>query len=140
MRDLIDYEPSVVPGGMYEAEVIFELEEKESTFRKGEYFQQLTFALKNSQFGDYSRFVWAFTRRTQRWGDFLLAIGGKQLPSGVIQKPAGSYIGKKVMLEIGKRSSKTDKTKTVNEVLAVFPYSAPKAVETPDRSDGDVPF
>ena len=135
MYELPTFETSLVPGGTYTAEVIGEIQEKPSSFDKTKNYLELTFALKHPQLGEFQRFIWAFTSRSLRFADFLLAIGGRRLPNGNVQPPSGPYIGKKVILNVGQRTSKNDKNKIVNEVLSVFP-----AAQEPSEDGIEIPF
>jgi hypothetical protein len=136
MKDLPSFETFLVPSGFYEAEVIEEIQEKTSSFDKNKTYLELAFALKNPQWGDFSRFVWAFTPRSPKFGDFLAAIGGTRLPNGNINPPRGPYVGKKVMINVTQRISKADKTKIVNEVLTIMPVP----VELPEDDGIKIPF
>lgn len=139
MNSLPSFETSVVPGGTYEATVIGEVKEKESSFDKTKTYLEMPFSLKSNQWGDYAKFLWAFTPRSQRFADFLLVIGGTRLPNGNVQPPRGSYVGKKCLLNIGQRTSKSEKNKIVNEVLGIFPYSEP-AQPIAGEPSTEVPF
>ncbi len=136
MNELPSFETSLVPGGTYTAEVIGEISEKPSSFDKLKTYLELPFSLKDPTLGDYKRFLWAFTPKSQKFADFLIAIGGRRLPNGNVQPPPGAYVGKQVILNIGQRTSKNDKNKIVNEVLGVYPAAQPPSPE----DDIETPF
>jgi len=140
MNTLPSYESGLVPPGHYEAEVIGEIQERESTFDKTKTYLELPFALKSDRLGDYARFPWNFTPRSRMFGEFLIAIGGKRLFNGNVEPPHGTYIGKKVILHIGQRTSKHDKGKLVNEVLAVFPFNESPSSMQQGGGGEDIPF
>lgn len=135
MNSLPSFETSLVPAGTYEAEVIGEIQEKQSNFDKNKTYLELPFALKNPQLGEFSRFTWTFTPRAPRFADFLTAIGGIRLPNGNVQPPRGPYVGKKVVINITQRTSKSDKAKIVNEVLAIYPPMEVPVAPAPGQDD-----
>jgi hypothetical protein len=140
MNTLPSYESGLVPMGTYEATVTGEIQERESSFDKTKTYLELPFELKSERLGDYARFLWAFTPRSPKFSEFLLAIGGKRLFNNNVEPPRGPYVGKKVVLNIGQRTSKNDKSKLVNEVLAVFPFNeAPEVTPPREIDDSDLP-
>jgi hypothetical protein len=143
MNNLPQFETSVVPGGFYEASVLGEVQEKESTFDRTKTYFELAFSLSSRQLGNYNRFIWSFTPKSPKYADFLLAIGGRKLANGNAEPPRGSYVGKMVVLEIGKKTAKNDPDKVVNEVLKVMPYNEESEYETEppaeNAEDVDIP-
>jgi hypothetical protein len=140
MNTLPSYESGLVPQGHYEAEVIGEVQERESSFDKTKTYLELPFCLKSERLGDYARFLWAFTPRSPKFAEFLVAIGGKRLFNGNVEPPRGPYVGKKVVLNIGQRTAKNDKSKIVNEVLGVFPFTEEQPQPSPkEEDDSDLP-
>lgn len=139
MRELPSYQTSLVPMGNYLAEVTGEIQEKVSTFDASRNYLQLAFDLKSAK-GEHFAFTWCFTERSPRLADFLLAIGGRRLPSGNVQPARGTYIGQKVTMTIGQRTAKGSKDeRLVNEVLAIYKYEESVA-EAPEFDDLEADF
>lgn len=136
MRELPSFQTSLVPMGNFTAEVMSEIQEKVSTFDASRNYLQLAFDLKSAQ-GEHFAFTWCFTERSQKFADFLLAIGGRRLPSGNVQPPRGLYVGKKVTMTIGQRTAKGAKDeRLVNEVLGIYPFDETVS-ESPAEGEGD---
>jgi hypothetical protein len=121
--------------GTYVAEVKSEIKEKPSNFDTSQSYLELPLTLKSER-GEYFSFTWCFTERSPKLGDFLLALGGRRLPSGNVQPPPGTYIGRKVMVSVGQRSAKgANDGRLVNEILSVWAYdeAEPEPIVDDDR-------
>jgi len=140
LKELPTFQTSLVPMGNYAAEVTGEIQEKASTFDASRSYLQLAFDLTSAR-GEHFNFTWCFTERSPKFGEFLLAVGGRRLPSGNVQPPKGPYIGQKVTMTIGQRTAKGAKDdRRINEVLGI--YRLDEAVAEPpaiDGSDDDLP-
>lgn len=122
MNDLPVYQTNLVPMGTYIAEVTGAIKEKISTFDLSRRYYVLPLRLV-SENGEDFLFAWSFTERSPMLADFLLAIGGRRLPSGNIQPPPGPYTGRKVRVSIGQRTAKgSSDGRVINEVLAIYRY------------------
>lgn len=103
-------------------------------------YHELPFILKSKQ-GKYFPFTWCFTERSPKLAEFLLALGGRRLPSGNIQPPPGPYVGRKVMVSIGQRGAKGAKDgRLVNEILSVWVYDEAAPDPIVDDEGQTVPF
>jgi hypothetical protein len=139
MRELPAYETGLVPMGNYVAEVTGGLNQRVSSFDNSKNYFMLPFRLTNEN-GEQFTFTWAFNSKSPMWGQFLLAIGGRKLPSNRVVPPQGSYSGRKVRVSIGQRTAKgsTD-GRLINEVLAVYRYEEGDA-ESPINEAIKIPF
>jgi hypothetical protein len=129
-----------VPPGTYKAEIRSELVRKPSQFDQAKTYCQLDLNLE-APTGEWFVFPWSFSPRNPIFGELLLVLGGKRLPSGVISHPR-TYAGKPFLVEIIQRPGKTPETrsKTYNEIVAVKPCVEEPEPEDPEEISDDPPF
>ena len=114
--------PGVLPMGEYVCEIKAEAEKKASQFDPSKSYFELPLSVQNAN-GEYFDFNFVFNPKTPIYPDFLKLLGGQTQPTGIISPPLEPYVGKKFMARITERPAKNDKSRMVNEIIAVWLYN-----------------
>lgn len=141
MRELPDFVPTLIASGEYQGEISGEVEERQSTFEGGGTYYRIPMILQAPD-EDYLTFNWSTSPKNSVFGELLIAIGGKKLPSGVISRPK-SYLRRPFIISISQRKAKggqADTSRLVNEVLWIRPFVPTAAPPTEGKPPTDDDF
>ena len=137
-----NFEPSTLPAGEYQAEIISDPVEKTSQFDQSKTYLELQMNLQNPR-GEHFSYTWTFNKKTPIYKDLLLLLGGKEHLSGMVTPPA-SMQGRRFAISLTERQAKNDKTRLVNDIIRVKPHEPEPEQTQPEKipaEDGvEVPF
>ena len=67
--------------------------------------------------------IFAFNQKTPIYADLLRVLGGQTQSTGITSPPLEPYVGKKFKARIAERPAKNDKSRMVNEIIAILSYN-----------------
>ena len=119
------FKPMLLPAGIYIGEVSNEVTEAPSQFDSSKTFLKIPMLLKSAS-GDWRPFTWTVGPTTALYGEFLKTIGGKLLPSGIIDPPK-SFFKRPFLIELKQIDSKRYPGQIVNQVVSFRVYTKSSA-------------